>query len=184
MREKINYSGIDYFPLELALLKGENRAFKQLLLFGGKYVNFRVNFNKRIYSEEECFSEIYSESGNILHAAVMSDQISLLSHILKWLSNYDNHNHNHVHQDYEKIEIEIEDDSNVNNSRDYYGRNHSEHGLTGILGKNNDRISTCTHSHSLLFDLLGGTDKSVRTPLSLAQDLKKVRHELVHKLIN
>lgn len=181
MSEKINYNGIGYFPLELALLKGENRAFKQLLLFGGKYVNFRVNFNKKIYFEDECSSEIHSVSGNILHAAVMSDQISLLSHILKWLSNYDNHNHN---QDYEKIEIEVEKNSNLNNSRDYTGRNHIEHSLTGILGKDNDWISTCTHSHSLLFDLLGGTDKSVRTPLSLAQDLKKVRHKLINKLIN
>ena len=178
MNEKIHYNGIDYFPLELALLKGESRAFKQLLLFGGKYINFRINFNKRIYSEEECSSEIYSESGNILHAAVMSNQISLLSHMLKWISGNDNHNyndnHNHNHQDYGKIKIEIEEDNNVNNSRDYTGTNHSEHHITGILGENNDWISTCTHSHSLLFDLLGGTDRSVRTPLSLALDLKKV----------
>ena len=170
MNEKIYYSGIDYFPLELALLKGENRAFKQLLLFGGKYVNFRINFNKRIYSEKECSSDIYSESGNILHAAVMSNQISLLSHVLRWLFNYDNR----IHQDHEKIETELEEDNNVNNSRDYTGTNHSEHDITDILGKNNDWISTRTHSHSLLFDLLGGTDKSVRTPQSLALDLKKV----------
>ena len=178
MNEEINYNGIDYFPLELALLKGENRAFKQLLLFGGKYVTFHIDSNQRLSSQEECSSTHCSVSGNILHTAVLSDQISLLSHLLKWLFNHDDQ----IYKNKKKKEMEKQnngidnneskdENSEINNT----GNNRSGNCrpvVIGIKGMNDSCTNTCTCS--LSFDLLHGTDMSVRTPLMLAQDMKKV----------
>lgn len=178
MNERINYNGIHYLPLELALLKGENRAFKQLLLFGGNYVNFHINSNQRKSSQEKCSSEHCSVSGNILHIAALSDQISLLSHILKWLFNHDDRIYkNNKKKEMEKQNNNVNDNDNkdekseINNT----GNNLTGNGRpvkTGVSSINDSCTESCTCS--LLFELLHGTDKSVRTPLMLAQDMKKV----------
>lgn len=178
MNEKINYNGIDYFPLELALLKGENRAFKQLLLFGGNYVRFHRNSNQRISSQKEHPSKHCSMPGNILHNAVLSDQISLLSHLLKWFLNRDNRiQKNSKKKEMEKQNSDFIDNENKdeNSEINNTGSNLSENGRPVIpcMSGINNRC-TGTRTYSLLFDLLHGTDKSVRTPLMLAQDMNKV----------
>ena len=173
--QKINHNGTDYFPLELALLKGENRAFKQLLLFGGNYFNFRIGLKEDIYSDRDHSSLHFSESGNILHVAVISNQISLLSHLLKWL--FDNHNRNN--KNCKKKEIAQINDNFYENENgkestktNKMGRNLKNHDVSGIHGIHSSCTNICTYS--TLFGLLRGTDRSVRTPLVLAQDMKKV----------
>jgi hypothetical protein len=178
MNKKINYNGVDYLPLELALLKGENKALKQLLLFGGNYVDFHANSDQRKSSQEECSSRHCSVSGNILHTAVLSDQISLLSYLLKWLFNHDDRiDKNNKKKEMEKQNKGLnnnenkDENSEINNTSNSFGGD----GRPVRLGMSviNDS-STDTRTYSLLFDLLYGTDKSVRTPLMMAQDMKKV----------
>ena len=81
------------YPLELALLEGKSRAFKQLLLFGGNWVDLRKNRNVRNIKNVRNVSAEYSSassqgeySGNILHAAVLGDQISSLCYLIKWIT--------------------------------------------------------------------------------------------------
>ena len=86
MKTKIQYQNMRYFPLELVLIKGETRSFKQLLLLGGNWIIFPENDSNRINVLHEGSLENKNIfRGNLLHAAVIGGRLSSFTYLIKWL---------------------------------------------------------------------------------------------------
>ena len=226
MKIKYKHKEKFYFPLELALIKGETKVFKQLLLFGGSWTRFQNNSSQNILPqdvyEESSNSVVQTKnqiqnvneneykitnkiesyfSGNILHAAVIGGRLSSLSYLVKWI--LEREEEMKVEKEKEtETETERKGDKNVgkgkgrgkgNGDGKMKGKQLTVEGIKrmdkGESDSNNDishtlyKISYCTTSGTFtpLSLLLRSVDREGRTPLCLAQELKLVRSQIVHK---
>ena len=237
MKIKYKHKEKFYFPLELALIKGETKVFKQLLLFGGSWTRFQNNSSQNILPqdvyEESSNSVVQTKnqiqnvneneykitnkiesyfSGNILHAAVIGGRLSSLTYLVKWI--LEREEEMKVEKEKEtETETDRKGDKNIGKGKGR-GKGNGEgkvkvkvkgNQLTvegikrmdkgesdsdkDISDSNNDishtlyKTSYCTTSGTFtpLSLLLRSVDREGRTPLCLAQELKLVRSQIVHK---